>query len=144
MGKMLPGSKKNNFIDFLIIFHFIDFLSGLCLQVTSNQKSVGKIGSVKYFNSQLFQLTLVSNPKVIKDQDTYNYSEMRPCSGEVCLEGFLGLPELIGSTIGAILSPSVLSILLQLSRTILLTQSRSKFLNHCLECAVLETDQSSR
>ena len=49
--KMVHSSEKSNLIDFLIKFNFIDFLLGLCLYFTLNQKSVEKIGSVKYFKS---------------------------------------------------------------------------------------------
>ena len=73
LGKNVAQFRRKNFIDFLMNFNFIDFNFGLCLYVTSNLKLVGKISSVKYFHSQLFQLTLVSNQKVINDQDTYNY-----------------------------------------------------------------------
>ena len=53
--------KKNNFIDFLIIFYFIDFLSKYNQKCHEKHMSYPKNGSVKYFDFYIVLSVLVTN-----------------------------------------------------------------------------------
>ena len=63
MEKMMPIEKKYNFIDFLIKFYFIDFLSKYDQKCHENQHQLEKKGSVDDFDFQVFHLHWVTCEK---------------------------------------------------------------------------------